>query len=170
MNEFSMVGTIKSAIFHSRQLVETFKQFGIEKYDFEFINIDPINTARQHNTINQWSKHLLNVPFHHIISQIIREELILLIVNEYSVRFKWLFPINKRYTKDETFTDINSKSHDVRMMRMVDIMKCYIDTELQASIVFVNLETNGTYAAIVLPFPENNVKNLVRNMNVTFLF
>ncbi|KII73630.1 hypothetical protein RF11_08246 [Thelohanellus kitauei] len=168
MDEFSKIGVIKSAIFHSRQLVETFKQFAIEKYDIEFINIDPVNNAHQHNTINKWTTLLKNVPFQYILSKPVQEELMLLIINEYSVRFKWLFPVNTRYTRDQTFTDINSISYNVQMMKMVDVFKCIADKELKATIVFIKLETQGTFAVIVLPFIENNIKDLLKNMNVTF--
>ncbi|KII73631.1 hypothetical protein RF11_08247 [Thelohanellus kitauei] len=169
MEEFSKVSTIKSAIFHSRRLVETFKQFALEKYDTEFINIDRMYNLRQMNTIKEWSVLLKRVPFYEILSEQGHEDLMLLFVQEYFVRFKWLIPLNKRNTKGKTFTDINSQTYNVKTMRIVDILNCYIDKESKASIVYVNLETNGTYAAVVLPFPDNNVKNLLQNITVIFL-
>ncbi|KII73629.1 hypothetical protein RF11_08245 [Thelohanellus kitauei] len=170
MDEFIMIGSVKSAIFHSAPPVENFIQMANYVYNFELVDIDPIYHEGQSNTINQWSLLLKHVPLEYIIPDTFYRELKLLIINEYFIGFKWLTPINKRYTYSETFTNYYSRKITVRMMRMVNYFRCYSDDEFKADIVFVNLETNGTYAVVVYPYVNSSVKDVLKNINVIMIY
>ncbi|KII73633.1 hypothetical protein RF11_08249 [Thelohanellus kitauei] len=165
IDEFYQIGSVRSAIFHSRLLVESFKEVAGETYDFEFKSIDSTNIANQNKTINEWTNLLKSVPYKYIFSEAYRTEFILFIFNEFYIKFRWLIPANTRYSRNQIFTDINSMEYKIRMMRMIDYFGFYNDTDLKASIVFVKLEINGTYAAIVLPFIDNNIAYVLKHMN-----
>ncbi|KII68539.1 hypothetical protein RF11_09913 [Thelohanellus kitauei] len=145
MAEFMTVGKVKSAIFHSKPIVETFKRIANEIYGIEVINIDPVWEEHQRHAINEWAKSIVEVPFHYILFRPFNIDLRLLIINEYLVRFKWFTPANKGYTRYGTFTNANSRPIKVRMMRMVDMFHYHNDSEIKASVVFVKLETDGIF-------------------------
>ncbi|KII73627.1 hypothetical protein RF11_08243 [Thelohanellus kitauei] len=166
IDEFLKIGGVKSAIFHSSLSVDNFKQIAKYVYNFELEYIDSINKEYQANTINQWTQLLHHVPFHYIVPESFYREVKLLIINEYLISFKWMAPTSRRYTHSETFTDYYSRKITVKMMRMIDHFRCYTDVDIKADIVFVNLETNGTYAVVVYPYATSNVSDVLKNMNV----
>ncbi|KII73632.1 Serpin B13 [Thelohanellus kitauei] len=165
IDEFYQIGSVRSAIFNSILLVESFKQMAIETYDFEFKSINPTNIADQYKTITEWTNLLKNAPYKYLFPEAYGTELEIFIFNELFIKFRWLIPANIRYSGNQIFTDINSMQYQIRMMRMIDFFGFYNDTDLKASIVFVKLELNGTYAAIVLPFVDNNIAYVLKNMN-----
>ncbi|KII73637.1 hypothetical protein RF11_08253 [Thelohanellus kitauei] len=108
----------------------------------------------------------MEVPFHYIIYETLPADLKLLIINEYFVGFKFMNSAKKKYSKRSTFIDKNNRKIKVTMMRMVDFFRFFNDTQLKASVFFIDLTLNGTYAALVVPHNDNNPKNIVNNLNV----
>ncbi|KII63930.1 Serpin B11 [Thelohanellus kitauei] len=164
IEEFYNVGSVKSAFFHSQLPVESFKQMALESYDTELHPIDPTNNDRQIETINEWGKTLVDVPFSDIFTDLYKDEISLLIINEYYVCFQWKIPYMKRLTTNKIFTDINSEIIIVETMRKIEYLKYYNDKDLRADIVFVPLQETNMSAAIVLPH-ENNIKDVLKRMN-----
>ncbi|KII64056.1 Corticosteroid-binding globulin [Thelohanellus kitauei] len=166
MDEFSKTGVSKSAIFHSKSVLETFKQMALEYYETEMHPIDPTDSDRQQHAINEWKKTQLGFPYFSIHLGTYREELSLLIINECYLRFKWQIPFFQKSTKKEIFKDISMNDITVNLMRRADVFKYYDDTILEASVVFIRFEQFGIFAAIVLPKPDNNVQDLLPRINV----
>ncbi|KII73625.1 hypothetical protein RF11_08240 [Thelohanellus kitauei] len=168
IDEFSMIGRVKSAIFHSSPPVEDFKRIAYESYDFEHISIHPTDGARQYYAMEYWTELLKNVPISRILPESVYTELKLMILHEYIVSFKWLKPAKARYTQIAPFTDLYSRIIPVKMMRMIDYYKCFHDDDVRASILFIDLETNGTYAVVVLPYLNENIMDVIKRLNVFY--
>ncbi|KII67008.1 Serpin A3-7 [Thelohanellus kitauei] len=167
MIDFEKAGRVKSAIFHTKTPYETFKQMAFEHAGIEFQIVHDTNYALQYHLINEWGKTLEDVPFTNIFIESMDEELSLLIFNEYFVRFQWKSPFNPKTTKDQYFKNIYDQDVRVDMMRRIMYSRYYDDQELMATIVFIPLEQDDMYAAVVLPHSTNNIMDLLRNMNVS---
>ncbi|KII73956.1 Serpin I2 [Thelohanellus kitauei] len=164
MEEFFKIGMAQSAIFYSKPLVERFVQIALETYGFDHSYIDPTNIDIQTYTIEQWMKSIMKAPIYDLL-QNLKEELRLLIINAYFVRFKWKIPCIKRHTHFGHFTNIYSEKIKVYMIRMIDDYRYYNDEDFKTSVVFVALEQNDTYAAIVLPGEGINIFYVIEHMN-----
>ncbi|KII64058.1 Antithrombin-III [Thelohanellus kitauei] len=164
MNQFSKIGSAKSAIFHSKPVMEIFSQIALEYYDTEMRSVDPTNNDLQQARINAWGNTLLEVPYTNIFVESYNEELSLLIMNEYFARFKWKIPFHPQATRRGFFKDIGMNEIAVNFLKKVEYLKYYNDTALGASIVFLSLEEYDTYGAIVLPYPDNNIQDLLRKI------
>ncbi|KII72746.1 Serine protease inhibitor 3/4 [Thelohanellus kitauei] len=141
----------------------------LEVYDFQLQSIDATNNDRQINTINEWAQQLQDVPFRDIFIQPFKDHLSLLIINEYFIRFQWKRQFIERAASVRSFTNIDSNTKQFVMMRRIEYMKYINDKDMKASVVFVPLEENDMYAAVVLPFDDQNVLDLLKRMNVRVL-
>ncbi|KII64057.1 hypothetical protein RF11_09891 [Thelohanellus kitauei] len=169
MDDFSKIGMAKSAIFHSKPAFQIFKQIALEYYDLEMHMIDPTNYDLQQHTINEWGKTLMDVPFINIFTDQYKEEVSVLIMNEYYASFEWRKHFHPKQNSLDMFKDSKMNIHTVDFMKRVDDYKYYNDTVIGASIVFLLLNKAGTYAAVVVPHSDNNVQNLLERMNVKIL-
>ncbi|KII69163.1 Alpha-1-antitrypsin [Thelohanellus kitauei] len=164
MDEFLSVGSVQSAIFYSKPLVETFIQTVLETSDIKLCPIDPRNLHLQLQTIYKWRDTLRHITLSKISFQQYNDELCLMIVSEYYLHFKWAKEFQRDLTHKKKFTLINSQIMHVKMMRKVELLRYYDDKFLKASVIFLELHEKHMYAAVVLPY-ENNLKQLLQCMN-----
>ncbi|KII61680.1 hypothetical protein RF11_08233 [Thelohanellus kitauei] len=143
LREFGEIGGMKSAIFHSSPPVENFQQMALENYDIHFENINAVNYASQHATIKEWSKSVQENDFFDILNNPLETELSILPIDDLYIRFNWIMPLKTRYTEKRNFTDNLGNQFEVNMMRMVNLLKYYHDTELKASIVSIQLQNTS---------------------------
>ncbi|KII61682.1 hypothetical protein RF11_08235 [Thelohanellus kitauei] len=167
-DEFSSVGIGKSGIFHSKTLDKYFELMAKHAYHMDLQDINYPNQGFQIKLINNWVKSLNDTPFGDIIIDHFPEEIQLVIINEYFIRFKWRFPSKKKFTKMQYFTDIFYRFIKVKTMRIVDVAKYYEDVNLKASVVIIQLKDQEISAVIALPYKNNTVYNLLKRMNVSF--
>ncbi|KII73951.1 hypothetical protein RF11_03758 [Thelohanellus kitauei] len=169
MNEFLKIGSYKSAIFHSKKPLESFKQMALEKYDTELKTFDGISNDLQLLKLNEWVRTLSDGPFPNIFIHPFKQELSLLIINDYLVQFQWRAGTKQRYNTKTIFTDIKGKSAKVVTMRIIEYVKYLNDPLMKAEMVFIPLQEENIFASIVLPYNDSNIKDLLQSMNVYLL-
>ncbi|KII67019.1 Plasminogen activator inhibitor 1 [Thelohanellus kitauei] len=167
--EFSKIGSVRSVIFHSKTPMENFKQIALEVFETGLQNIDATNNDRQFHTIDEWAKTITDIPFNDLITVPFKEELSLLIINQYFARFQWKTPFERRYIRKGTFTDIDSETENIELMRKTEYMKYFCDHNLKASIVYLPLHVDGIHAVVVVPFEDNDVLTVLNGMNALTL-
>ncbi|KII64280.1 Serpin B13 [Thelohanellus kitauei] len=163
-DEFSSIGSLKSTLFHSQPLVENFRQTAIETHGMDIQAIHRTNIDQQIQTINEWGNSIPDVSIRPILTEPFESPLRLLIINQYSVRFHWKSALGKRNTNKDTFFYLNSKSIQIKMMRIVDYFRYYEDTYLKASIIFVRLKEKDIFATIVKPYIPGEILDLVKKL------
>ncbi|KII60626.1 Glia-derived nexin [Thelohanellus kitauei] len=165
LDDFSKIGSVKTAIFHSKPALEYFKQIALESFDIDLQSIHSRNNEHQLLTIIHWSKTLKDVPFNILHHEPIKIKLSLLLISEYFIHFQWKTPFDVQSTKKTVFVDCYNNNRDVEIMRMVDYLRYYDDSELKAWIVFVALEDTDVFAAIVLPYYKNRLVDVLKKMS-----
>ncbi|KII61681.1 Plasminogen activator inhibitor 2, macrophage [Thelohanellus kitauei] len=156
MEKFSKIGISQSAIFYSTPLEEYFQKFAMRAYKIDYKYLEYTHRGFQMMEMNNWARSLQDSPFTENIDESLDEDLRMLIINAYFIRFHWGLQSKNRYTKLRKFTLNETREVYVKMMRMVNIFRCFDDNTLNASIVFVPLKENNICAAIVLPHEMNN--------------
>ncbi|KII61684.1 Serpin I2 [Thelohanellus kitauei] len=162
--EFSRIAVSKTAIFHSSNLTDDFKQKAIGSFGIELIGIDANSEMFQRYIIDKWKRSLPNIPFLDSSFKPFQDELKLLFMNQYYLSFQWRLPFNKRYTKIGSFTDIYNSVVNVHLMRIVNILRYYKDEQLNATIVFLQLKDTEIRAVVVLPDADTNIKYILKRM------
>ncbi|KII67022.1 Alpha-1-antitrypsin [Thelohanellus kitauei] len=170
LDEFLKIGNVKSAIFHSSPIIQNFRQIAHQTINMEFYHIDPKNKENQSSTIFEWARRLEDISFQININEPYEQDLSLLVMNQYYTRFQWKTPFHLRSTKrSQKFTDVYNVEREVQMMRRVEILKYCNDPFMKASMVFIPLQEDDLYAAVVLPYFDSTLKNLLKIMtNKTF--